>query len=843
MSSTVASAAAIKSKPSSVLLDQARAAGDVVPPLWPLRHFIAVNPFLGLTKRSFLDAAHLLDSTAHHAPLMPVGFYAERWRSGAVEEGDLEAALRLLAQLAPEQGRRLAAWTPTHLKLWVHGTDAKDRPATAVPALSDLAGNAVQGPWSEVVTGEIAKFCAAYFDEGQASWRLPWASLPLFGAWREHAALDAGMEWHGLPGFRDFVKALPASADQALLKMLGQLGVGEESADFYLRRLLLTVFGWASHVRYRVRENELAGIPDDSLLHLLAIRLAYDTALAQSKLSSSVCEEWRQRLQVPHEETVNDDILAACVWQLAVEVGYQRRLTRGLSVKSTNAETTPEARPEAQAVFCIDVRSEVFRRSLEAQSGKIETLGFAGFFGMAIEHIPFGRQHGYAQCPALIQPQFRVRERPREVSAQREQRWLTAVLTARRMRHAWNAFKSSAVSCFSFVEAAGLAFLFKLAPTFAPARAGGSGRGAVRMEPHVHEEGCGCHATDDMHEERTGIPASSQVDLAQGALRHMGLTRDFARLVLLCGHGSTSVNNPYASSLDCGACGGHSGEANARVAATLLNHPRVRTELRARGIEVPEDTWFVAGLHDTTTDEVVLFDADAPATHREDLQQLRSWLAAAGHDTRCQRSGRLGHTAPNARAVMEAVQQRAADWSQVRPEWGLAGNAAFVAAPRERTRHLNLGGRVFLHNYRHDLDQNNVTLELILSAPVVVASWINLQYYASTVNNDLYGSGNKVLHNVVGTLGVCLGNGGDLRSGLPLQSLHNGRHWVHEPLRLSVFIEAPREHLCLALSRLPETRALFDNGWLHLFAIEPESQEIFRYLPGYEWQTAATATA
>jgi uncharacterized protein YbcC (UPF0753/DUF2309 family) len=176
----------------------------------------------------------------------------------------------------------------------------------------------------------------------------------------------------------------------------------------------------------------------------------------------------------------------------------------------------------------------------------------------------------------------------------------------------------------------------------------------------------------------------------------------------------------------------------------------------------------------------------------------------------------------------------------VRPEWGLAGNAAFLAAPRERSSHLNLKARAFLHNYNWEADVDHSTLELILSAPVVVASWINLQYYASTVNHELWGSGNKVLHNVVGTVGVCLGNGGDLKTGLPLQSLHDGENWVHEPLRLSVYVEAPREKISLVLSRQESVRKLFDGGWLHLFAIDPDDQAtIYRYLPGFGWETEA----
>ena len=127
---------------------------------------------------------------------------------------------------------------------------------------------------------------------------------------------------------------------------------------------------------------------------------------------------------------------------------------------------------------------------------------------------------------------------------------------------------------------------------------------------------------------------------------------------------------------------------------------------------------------------------------------------------------------------------------------------------------------MFLHEYDPDADEDSSVLQLILTAPVVVASWINLQYYGSTVDNALFGSGNKVLHNVVGTFGVWEGNGGDLRTGLPLQSLHDGVKWVHEPLRLQVVLEAPRERIDKVLRANREIRALVENEWIHVMAIE-----------------------
>ena len=149
--------------------------------------------------------------------------------------------------------------------------------------------------------------------------------------------------------------------------------------------------------------------------------------------------------------------------------------------------------------------------------------------------------------------------------------------------------------------------------------------------------------------------------------------------------------------------------------------------------------------------------------------------------------------------------------------------ASFIVAPRRRTRGLDLRGRSFLHDYDFRQDPELRVLELIMTAPMVVTNWINLQYYASTVDNRRYGSGNKVLHNVVGgRLGVFEGNGGDLRIGLPLQSLHDGRTLRHTPLRLSVFIEAPRSALETVIDRQALVRDIVDNGWLHLFRIDPE---------------------
>ena len=336
-----------------------------------------------------------------------------------------------------------------------------------------------------------------------------------------------------------------------------------------------------------------------------------------------------------------------------------------------------------------------------------------------------------------------------------------------------------------------------------------------------HPDGLRDRERAQVHPVLDGVTLDQAADLAAAVLAAMSLPPDLVPWVLLAGHGSHTVINPHAAGLDCGACGGQSGEVNARVLASLLNHPGVRERLAARGVAIPADTHFIPAVHDTVSDDITLFDLPGDAQD-ERLHIVRRWLAKASAATRRERAPALGISGGNDEALAAALRQRGRDWSEVRPEWGLAGNAGFIAAPRERTRHLDLGGRCFLHDYHHAQDAGHRILEQILTAPLVVAHWINFQYYASTVDNRRWGSGDKVLHNVAGgNIGVFEGNGGDLRSGLPLQSLHDGREWVHAPLRLTAWVEAPCAAVDAILQRHDAVRALVDGGWLHLYCLEP----------------------
>ena len=336
---------------------------------------------------------------------------------------------------------------------------------------------------------------------------------------------------------------------------------------------------------------------------------------------------------------------------------------------------------------------------------------------------------------------------------------------------------------------------------------------------------------------RIGFSLDEQTLYVAQALQSIGLTGEFSRFILLVGHGSSSQNNPYESALDCGACGGSHGLVSARVLAQMANKPEVRRRLRAQGIDIPNDAWFVPALHDTTTDEIHLHDlALLPPSHLMYLDRLRNGLSSA---SRLCAQERMPTLAPRTRALDSAAAARAArrnalDWSQVRPEWGLSRNAYFISARRSLTLSGALDGRAFLHSYDYQVDPKRRLLENILTGPLVVGQWINMEHYFSTVDNERFGSGSKVYHNVAGRFGVMTGNLSDLRTGLPAQTVLDGGQPYHQPMRLITLIEAPFDHAQKAVESVVAVKRLVRNGWIRLLVIDPEAAAAYLYDDG-EW--------
>ncbi|MCP5230970.1 MAG: DUF2309 domain-containing protein [Zoogloeaceae bacterium] len=338
---------------------------------------------------------------------------------------------------------------------------------------------------------------------------------------------------------------------------------------------------------------------------------------------------------------------------------------------------------------------------------------------------------------------------------------------------------------------------------------------------------------------RIGFTIDEQVRFVRQALSSIGLTGNFSRFVLLAGHGSTSENNPYESALDCGACGGNHGLISARVLAQMANKPAVRKRLAEKGIEIPDDTWFMPALHNTTTDEITLHDLELlPTSHLVYLDRLRTGLNSAARLCAQERLPSL-QIVPDRQdpgAAFKSARRNAMDWSQVRPEWGLSRNAYFIIGRRDLTRSMGLDGRAFLHSYDYRVDPKRRLLENILTGPLVVGQWINMEHYFSAVDNERFGSGSKVYHNVAGRFGVMTGNLSDLRTGLPSQTvLENGQPY-HEPMRLITVIEAPFEQARAAVEAVVSVKRLVRNGWIRLIVIDPETATVCLYEEDGSWR-------
>jgi uncharacterized protein YbcC (UPF0753/DUF2309 family) len=775
-----------------------------IAPLWPLKDYVAVNPMLGQTNEPFEDAAARLARMSGARLLLETDAYAEAIAAGEIDSRTIALAIRQIG--AP------AVFDRPESVVAALAAKAPQRPAL-LQTFADTASRASNWDWARYVVDQFSFWAAGYFDEGQAAWKSPWRDLRPYSAWRAQAAIDRTPDVMGLKGFRAAAMSLPDDPEAALAVIVAALSVPSHVRTSYFHRLLSTIAGWAGYRRYQGWRAELRGEGANGVIDVLAIRAAYDFALFESLRSPAVDLAWREALAAaPTPEAMGDR--AALIAQTALEIGYQDSLIAQIAGNSAEAQ---EGRPSAQAVFCIDVRSERFRRALEAANPAIETLGFAGFFGFSMEIVHDHQGSAQAQCPVLLEPRFAVREASPDRTPSIHGRLLSGF---QQFAGAWKRFKTGAISSFAFVESFGGVFAGALIRDAArhPARETAP---LGRLDASCRD-GAGCLSLED------------KVRTARGALAGMSFNGRFARLVALIGHGSSTSNNPYASGLDCGACGGHTGEANARVAAEVLNDPEVRKRLSELGSPLPADTHFIAALHDTTTDRVTIFDEDAvPAAHAQDLAYFKRDLIDAGRAAREDRAPSLNlQRRPD---LARRVDSRSRDWSEVRPEWGLAGCAAFIAAPRDRTRGLNLEGRTFLHSYDWRHDPENAILELIMTAPLVVASWISLQYYASSIDNERFGSGDKTLHNVVGGVGVLEGAAGDLRVGLPLQSVHDGEKLFHRPLRLAAFIEAPTERIDSVLAKHANVRALFANGWLHLVAMSDDGRTFTRRMRDGGW--------
>jgi uncharacterized protein len=719
------------------------------------------------------------------------------------------------------------------------------------------------------VHAELVRLGSGFLDHGQAHVALPG---------REHGFLAAvaGLYASGAVApreckgadrdMRELVRG--RTARPVIETVLDALGVAGEEVEPWLFATALALPGWAGMFsRLERHPEDHPGGPPATLAEFLAVRLVLERrAIEQACLDAGVPATWPAlRATMPGPEVIAAPVAASLLWHIsraaawapadvtaiddrtlttlwdactacsdvrrrrvfheAYERTYRRTILDALAARRALPAPDRNDRPRAQFVFCIDEREESIRRAVEEQHPGYVTFGAAGFFGVAIDYQGLYDREPAAYCPVVVTPGHEVYEQPLYTA----QSWHAA---RKAMRDAWLGWvRRSGELSRTLVGGAGLSFLLgpvsavrTVARVLAPRsslRVGDRMKAALAPRPatRLSTVRVNAEAAPPDKGKPVGFSRQEAVDRVTATLTNIGLTRDFAPIVVFLGHGSTSLNNPHESAHDCGACGGRRGGANARLFADMANRPDVREGVRARGIEIPADTWFVGALHDTADDSVRYYDLDVlPRAVTARFEEAFRVLERARRESALERCRRFDD-APldlDPDDALRHVEGRSAHLAQPRPEYGHCTNAICIVGRRALTRGLHFDRRAFLVSYDPTDDTDHRVLERILAAVGPVGAGISLEYYFSSVDNERFGCGTKLPHNVTGLIGVMNGHQSDLRTGLPLQMVE-----LHEPMRLLLIIDATPEALLAVAGRQAEVAELVVNGWVQLVSADP----------------------
>ncbi len=740
-------------------------------------------------------------------------------------------------------------------------------PLARAPAPSPRLRDLLATDPDEIVNPIVGRALAAYLDQGVAHFEMPERSRGFYRAFRaRHLASPAPDRFGGaLRRAMQRAHALDLDAEQLVLEELALLELEQSQLPRFLERTLLALPGWSGLLGRLAERPDLAPVeaPAVDLMELLAVRLVLDRLAAESIAGEPIALALRRHAarapafaprdlptfalelflfaqlagvtasrlggdvadSLAREVRALDGVARRRVYQRALEAAFLEDTARALSAHLRDGPAPTPTSPDAQVVFCIDDREESFRRHLEEAGPAIETFAYAGFYDVAMWHLGYGKTRHEPLCPMPVTPRRRVVERPLDpgaASAAGGGRVLARLFESATIGSRTLA-RGAAFSLAGHIGAAPVAFrtLFPRAAS----RLAAAGR-ALASRPPTTEIVFAHHE----QEHPDGFTVPEMVEAVGSVLRQMGLVDRFAPLVVVTGHGSTSVNNPYTAAYNCGACAGHRGGPNGRTFAAMANLPEVRGGLAELGIAIPSSTHFVGAYHDTGSDEFTFFDSEkVPSTHRDRFSELRRIVDVArarnAHE-RCRRFEHIGLDASPCRALAHA-EARVADLGQPRPELGHANNALYVIGRRALTRGLFLDRRAFLSSYDPTIDPDGQVLRQVIAGGLPVCAGISLEYWFSVVDPVKYGCGTKLPQNVSGLLGVMDGHGGDLRTGLPTQMVE-----LHEPLRLACIVEARNDVLLDALRAVPGAHRLVANRWVHLYAIDPSSHELFRYVDG-----------
>lgn len=780
-----------------------------VPSYWPLQSFIATNPLFSLVDKPLDECLSDLGKYIDVKGFLGLGYYHQYYLDGKITARDLDASIQEFLsdkkQNLNYKSELFRVLTDPIVQSDLEINFDKFNKEPSILFSQQFIKNK-HNTENEDIKVRVIKFLADFLDIGQAKWAMPIKHDSLYLAWREYSIVEDKY-------IRQSINESPADSEAAIKYLLDKLGVPQKFIEQYLIEIIFNVLGWCSIVRW------LEDRPDNSYLNrkasiadVLAIWLSLEYALfIRYKLSFKIHLDLNPSCNLLIQNSLqavisSKDILAllnrytiSLIWQRALELNYQEQLMKSLKTNLPLISTTSEFIPRAQLLFCIDTRSEGIRRKLEF-IGEYGTYGFAGFFGVGFKLFDESSGGCSFQCPAIVVPGVTlVKENNTQSSLNKIQSSVVGIINKTKNGYLAPLMLFDILGAFFSLLLVGKTVFFE----------------AFSKLFKVTTESKYSSSSLNVFQSNGGFNSEELAEKANFVLTSIGLRDKFSQFVIVSGHLAQSENNPFQSSLDCGACGGNGGIPNSIAFCQALNDHKVRAILETKyKILIPKSTFFVSASHNTTTDEFNYYNLDLMnEIQKSYFDDIANDIRKAGELLRIERLTELKGS--------RGVNMRKSNWAELIPEMSLANNAAFIIGPRKITTNLNLGRRTFLHSYDPSLDDNGGILNFIFNAPVLVGHWINSQYYFSTTDMDIYGAGNKAIHNVVGQFGVMEGNFSDYKIGLPMQSISYQDTLVHQPLRLLVIVYARHKIVDKILANSPMLSSIFNGRWAYLQVIEP----------------------
>jgi hypothetical protein len=772
----------------------------------PLKDFIHHNTLHAFQGMKFFDAIHQASVVFGYKVTLSLEEYRNLYTEGKI------SAVNLQRTLIENKGQ-------DQLEVWKEKMLTKNYQSSSMARIGKLRykWQSLYGiDLDALVQPTLFRILCSYLDQGISIWSFPGAEMSFLDALRN-------LEQNSFSSFFQTkrVRALFLNNQHSikdLLKML--VGDDESLYTHYLFDQQFAHQGWSGMVS--AIEDQPSTLLDTRRITLKDL-ITFELFLEIDAIENHIGKNWKPlqsiAKQVPGDlfdkvpSTELDQVIK--MWQETFEWSYYDQVLKGIQLEKSNVENNDEK--SFQAMFCIDDRECSLRRYLEQNDPRCETYGTPGFFGVEFYYQP---EHGkfYTKvCPAPVNPNYLIKEKNTSTKQEKDAHFSKH---SHSFHSAW--LISQTLGFWSVLKL----FVNIFRPSMSPAT-------ATSLKHMDRNSVLSIENKDDSETEnglQIGFKVPEMVTRVEGLLKSIGLVGNFAPLVYVVGHGASSVNNPHYAAYDCGACSGRAGSVNARVISSMANHPEVRALLREKGIDIPETTRFIGGLHDTTRDEIVFYDDDKISQGLKDRHKTNvAIFEKALFLNAKERSRRFAsidsHQSPE--KIHDQIVLRSVSLFEPRPELNHATNALCIVGRRYLSKGIFLDRRSFLNSYDYRVDPDGKYLFNILKAAAPVCGGINLEYYFSRVDNQRLGAGSKLPHNVMGLFGVANGIDGDLRPGLPKQMIE-----IHDPVRLLMIVEHFPEVVLNTIQILPATYEWFINDWVKLVVVHPETRACYRFVNG-----------